>query len=212
MGGPMPSLACGYRSWTAWARTGAVEWRSTLSPSGLSMGTGSTSTSVAGTQSRSRSWPVGSRTTTIAFGPFAGRPAAATASAGVVPAGTTTRSATAAERFADTADSFVRVQDRGGAGPAPPRMLSVVFPPAGRSGAFPEGTALGRGRGRRPRAGPGCRGRAGEGVENRDGARPQAVDHVGGRYGGAVACPERLGEAAQEGHGVQRHALAGEVG
>ena len=61
-----------------------------------------------GAQSRSRSRPSGSRTTTIAFGPVVGRPAAATASAAVVPAGTTTGSATAGVRGADTVISFAR--------------------------------------------------------------------------------------------------------
>ena len=98
----MPSFASGKTSCTAWASTCAVEWRSTFSPSGLSSATGSTATSSAGRQSRSRSWPCGSRTTTIAFGPLIGRPAAATASAAVVPAATTTGSATTGVRGADT--------------------------------------------------------------------------------------------------------------
>src|SRR3954447_10815436 len=89
----MPSLASGKTSCTACASTCAVEWRSTLRPSGESSGTGVTSVSRPGTQSRSRSRPPGSRTTTIAFGPEDGSPAAATASAAAVPAGTTTGSA-----------------------------------------------------------------------------------------------------------------------
>ena len=47
----------GSRSCTAWASTCAVEWRSTLSPSGESIATGSTSVSASGAQSRSRSRP-----------------------------------------------------------------------------------------------------------------------------------------------------------
>ena len=38
----MPSLASGYRSWTAWAMTCAVECRRTFSPSGDSIETDST--------------------------------------------------------------------------------------------------------------------------------------------------------------------------
>ena len=53
-----------------------------------------------------------SRTTTIAFGPCAGRPAAATASAAVVPAGTTTGSATAGVRGADTVTPLRRQRPR----------------------------------------------------------------------------------------------------
>src|SRR5690606_15963310 len=99
----------GYRSCIAWASTCAVECRSTLSPSGESSGTGSTVTSVSGTQDRSRSLPCGSRTTTTACGPVVGRPAAATASAHVVPAGTTIGSTTAADgRETDTVYSFTR--------------------------------------------------------------------------------------------------------
>src|SRR3954468_23157315 len=86
----MPRAAAGETSWTAWAGTSAVEPGSTFSPSGSSIATGVTSVSSSGTQSRSRSRPAGSRTTTIALGPDDGRPAAATASAAGVPAGTTT--------------------------------------------------------------------------------------------------------------------------
>jgi hypothetical protein len=56
-----------------------------------------------GRQSRSRSRPAASRTTTIALGPLVGRPAAATASAAVVPAGTTTGRPRRDVRDADTA-------------------------------------------------------------------------------------------------------------
>ena len=89
IGGPIPSLACGNRSWTAWANTCAAECRMTLRPSSVSAATGTTSASASGTQLRSRSLPSASRTTTIASGaPRPGRPASRTAAAAVVPAGT----------------------------------------------------------------------------------------------------------------------------
>src|SRR3984885_11257778 len=89
IGGPMPSLAAGNRSWTAWASTCAAECRMTLRPSSVSAATGTTSTSASGIQLRSRSLPSASRTTTIASGaPRPGRPASRTAAAAVVPAGT----------------------------------------------------------------------------------------------------------------------------
>src|ERR1022692_3890438 len=72
-------------------------------PSGLDIGTGSTSAPSSGAQDRSFSDPSGARTTTIAPGPEVGSPAALMASAVVVPAGTRTRSTTAEERDADTA-------------------------------------------------------------------------------------------------------------
>ena len=78
----MPSLASGKMSCTAWASTCAVEWRSTLSPSGesigdrLDLGVGRRAPSPG-----RAAGPSASRTTTIAFGPVVGRPAAATASA-----------------------------------------------------------------------------------------------------------------------------------
>ena len=118
----MPSLASGKRSCTAWASTCAVEWRSTPARPAESTATGSTSVSASGAQARSRSRPVGSRTTTIALGPVVGNPAAATASALVVPAGTTTRSATTAGRR--EADTMISLLENG----VNIRMLS----PAGR--------------------------------------------------------------------------------
>src|ERR1700727_1201744 len=85
----MPSLACGNRSWTAWANTCAVEGRMTLRPSSVLAATGTTSASAPGAQLRSRRLPSASRTTTIASGePRLGRPATPTAAAAVVPAGT----------------------------------------------------------------------------------------------------------------------------
>src|SRR5690349_10172411 len=104
----MPSLASGNRSCTACASTCAVECRSTLRPSGDDSATGSTGVSVSGAQSRSRSVPDGSRTTTIAFGPVVGSPAAAIASALVVPGATTTRAASAWVLTADTVNSLLR--------------------------------------------------------------------------------------------------------
>src|SRR6201997_5717694 len=89
MGGPMPNLACGKSSWTAWANTCAVECRMTLRPSSVLAATGTTSASTAGAQLKSRSLPSASRTTTIASGvPRRGNPASPTAAAAVVPAGT----------------------------------------------------------------------------------------------------------------------------
>src|SRR6202011_4936734 len=89
MGGPMPNLACGNRSWTAWANTCAVEWRMTLRPSSVLAAIGMTSASASGAQLRSRSLPSASRTTTIASGaPRLGNPASPTAAAAVVPAET----------------------------------------------------------------------------------------------------------------------------
>src|SRR6266536_1553572 len=98
MGGPMPSLASGYRSWTDWASTWAAEWRSTYRPSWLDSATGSILMSASGAQLRSRSAPSGPLATTIAFGPVIGSLAAATASAQVVPAGTKMGSATGTGR------------------------------------------------------------------------------------------------------------------
>src|SRR6266516_6728072 len=98
----MPSFASGNRSCTAWASTCAVECRSTFSPSGESIATGSTGVSSSGAQERSRRRLSESRTTTIARAPVTGRPAAATASAAVVPAATRTEAATAVAG-ADTA-------------------------------------------------------------------------------------------------------------
>src|SRR5947199_192518 len=71
----MPSFASGNVSCTACASTCAVECRSTPSPSGESIVTGSTGVSASGTHERSRSRPDGSRTTTAALGPVAGEPA-----------------------------------------------------------------------------------------------------------------------------------------
>src|SRR6201998_2254821 len=89
MGGPIPNLACGNSSWTAWANTCAVECLTTLRPSSVLAATGVTSASTSGTQLRSRSFPSASRTTTIASGaPRLGTPASPTAAAAVVPAGT----------------------------------------------------------------------------------------------------------------------------
>src|SRR5271163_2969413 len=89
IGGPIPSLAAGTTSWTAWANTCAAECRMTLRPSSVSAATGTTSTSASGTQLRSRSLPSASRTTRTASGaPRPGRPASRTAAAAVVPAGT----------------------------------------------------------------------------------------------------------------------------
>ena len=89
MGGPMPSLASGKISCTAWANTWAAEWRMTLRPSSVSAATGMTSTSASGTHDRSRSRPSRSRTTTTAAGsPRPGSPASRTASPAVVPAAT----------------------------------------------------------------------------------------------------------------------------
>src|SRR6202007_120665 len=89
MGGPMPNLACGNSSWTAWANTCAVECRMTLRPSSVLAATGTTSASTAGAQLKSRSLPSASRTTTIASdAPRRGNPASPTAAAAVVPAGT----------------------------------------------------------------------------------------------------------------------------
>src|SRR5262249_54175105 len=89
MGGPIPNLACGNSSWTAWANTCAVECRMTLRPSSVLAATGITSASASGTQLKSRSLPSASRTTTIASGaPRLGNPASLTAGAAVVTAGT----------------------------------------------------------------------------------------------------------------------------
>src|SRR5688572_10007795 len=106
MGGPIPNFASRNRPCTAWASTCAAEWRSTLSPSGLDSGTGSTCTSSSGTQERSRKDPDGSRTTTTALGPASFSPAARTASAHVVPAGTPTSAGATAGYETDTDNSF----------------------------------------------------------------------------------------------------------
>src|SRR5260370_394603 len=58
MGGPIPSLAPGNRSWTAWASTCAEECRMIASPSALPMLTGSTASLSASRHARSRSSPL----------------------------------------------------------------------------------------------------------------------------------------------------------
>ncbi len=82
----MPSRASGKTSCTACASTCAVECRSTASPSGDPMVTGSTTSPSATTCARSRSSPP-TRATTTASGPFAG-PAPSSSSPAVVPCST----------------------------------------------------------------------------------------------------------------------------
>src|SRR6476646_8055971 len=109
MGGPMPSLASGNMSCTAWANTWAAEWRMTLRPSSVSAATGVTSTSASGAHERSRNRPSVSRTTTIAAGsPRPGRPASRTAAPAVVPAATRIGAAGAGLAAALIGDSPLR--------------------------------------------------------------------------------------------------------
>src|SRR4051812_26504951 len=69
MGGPMPSLALGLTSCTAWASTCAAEWRRTARPSSEPTVTGSTTSPSASTWARSRSWPFTRATTTALSSP-----------------------------------------------------------------------------------------------------------------------------------------------
>ena len=73
----MPSLVSGYSAWTACAVTCPVECRRMFSPSGLSIATGSTSSSAASSRARSRNSPLTRIATTVRSAPKMSSPVVA---------------------------------------------------------------------------------------------------------------------------------------